>query len=125
MIQEELVAATYLRKAESEVLESKELSLMYQKLEILPGFGAVTALTVLLELGDYTRFRSAEAIAKFCGVVPKAYESGQIKSKGHINRHSNKYLRVALYNTSAVLINRCQRDSDLGEFAYRQAKVRK
>jgi len=119
-----MIAATYLRKAETEVIDNPKLSIIYQRLCVMPGFGPVSSLTILLELGDYTRFTSWEAMAKFCGVIPKIHESGEMKAKGHINRHSNKYLRGVLYQVAGVLINRSRRDSDLTEFAYRQSKVR-
>ena len=73
-----------------------ELNAKYTELLGIPGFGSVTALTVLLELGDYTRFHGWKQMAKFCGVVPLEEDTGNDIGKRHINRFSNPNLRYAL-----------------------------
>jgi transposase len=126
-LQEEIIAASFLRKAETMVLNSRNSGLdhAYQRVRMITGVGGVSALTIVLELGNYYRFETWKALAKYCGVVPMIYQSGQYQSKGHVNRFSNKYLRRTLTQTAAVLINRSNRDTDLSRFAHRQYRVRK
>ena len=123
-LHEDLIALSFLQNAESLVLEDMDLTDAYQRLKQLPGMGSVGSLTVLLELGDYRRFKNWRSLAKYCGVVPLGYESGETKWRGHINRFSNKFLRTALYQAAGVLINRSKQDSDIAKFAYRQYRIR-
>ncbi|MCK5603014.1 IS110 family transposase [Candidatus Pacearchaeota archaeon] len=118
------LAATYLRRTEQLVLEDSEFRQNYKALLSIPGFGAVTALTVLVELGDYHRFQNWKAMAKFCGVVPTIHQTGEFKARGHINRYSNKFLRKVLSQAGGVLVNRATKDSDLTRFAYNQFRLK-
>ena len=49
-------------------------------LETMPGWGKLTALTVLAELGDYRRFRSRGAVSSFAGSGRKT-DAGRMKSR--------------------------------------------
>lgn len=90
----------------------------------MPGFGVITTLTILTEVGDFTRFYNANSFVKFCGVVPKIEQSGEHQKRGKVNRFTNKFLRYVLSQAAGRLINRKQRDTDLGDFAYRQRFIR-
>lgn len=114
----------FLTRAESLVLKNSELQGHYKHLFQIPGFGAITALTVITEIGDYSRFDTSKAFVKFCGVIPTVMQSGEMKSKGHVNRFTNKYLRYALTQAGGVLIGKKNRTTDLGDFAYRQYYIR-
>ena len=121
---EDTVACAYLRQAEQLVVQLPELQEKYLQLTSIPGLGSVSALTVLLELGDYRRFAKWKALAKYCGVVPLTVESGEAKAKGHINRYSNANLRVVLTQAASVLIGRQGHETDLGQYAYQQRHLR-
>ncbi len=114
----------FLTRAESLVLKDPELQKYYKRFFQIPGFGAITALTMITEIGDYTRFNTSKAFVKFCGVIPTIEQSGDIKAKGHINRFTNKYLRYVLTQAGGILISRKNRTTDLGEYAYRQRYIR-
>ncbi len=126
LLQEEANAAFFLHTAESLILKNpdSELKNAYQRLNLIPGIGGVSALTILIELGNYYRFDSWKALAKYCGVVPLLYQSGLSSSKGHVNKFSNKFLRKALVQAATTLITRISKEHDLGEFAYRQYKIK-
>ena len=64
-LNEDLVCGVILTWAEHLVQSAPELNAKYTQILGIPGFGSVTALTVLLELGDYTRFRGWKQLAKF------------------------------------------------------------
>jgi transposase len=123
LLYEEAQAASFLVKVESLALKNQELAEGYQKLLQIPGFGPVSALTVLLELGDYNRFANWKSLAKYCGVVPTIHKSGTIDIKGHINRHTNSYLRKAFTQVAGILINRVHRDTDLARYAHLQFRI--
>jgi transposase len=109
-----------LTRAEELILTNKGLALHYECLLSVPGFGTITVLTLLTELGDYSRFGNCAGFTKFCGVVPGISQSGNTKVKGHINRFSNKIIRTALCQAAGSVINRKDQTTDLGKFAFRQ-----
>lgn len=121
----ESACASYLIRAEQYILGNQELSETYRKLLQIPSFGAVTALTLVGELGDYRRFSKWQAFTKYCGVVPIVDQSGERKVKGHVNKFTNAHLRKVLTQAAASLINIARRDSDLGKYAHYQYRVRK
>ncbi len=125
LFQEQVVAVSYIRKAEKYILNTPKLVKQYQKLSAIPGMGVISAITILLELGDYTRFKNAKAFAKYCGTSPLIDESGEHKKRGNLNRFSNAHLRNAFSSAARVLVNRCSRDSDLAIYAHKQFRIMK
>jgi len=117
--------ALLLTRAENRVIKDTLLKRNYQKLLQIPGFGPITVLTILTEIGDYTRFKSIDAFVKFCGVIPTIDHSGEHQKRGHINRFTNKHLRYVLSQAAGRVINRKARDSDLGDYAYKQRYIKK
>jgi len=68
-------------------------------LEILitmPGWGKLTALTVLAELGDYRRFRNRSSVSCFAGLVPSSKRSDKSCRYGKISRRGSAALRRIL-----------------------------
>lgn len=62
----------------------------------VPGVGPITALTVIAEVGDFSRFPKAEKLASFAGLVPKQRSSGEKVRLGGITHAGSKYLRTTL-----------------------------
>lgn len=119
-LHERRVASILLVRSERYILKDDELYADYIALHMIPGVSSVSAITILLELGDYRRFSGIDAFVKFCGVVPTVFESAEYRSKGHINRFTNKYLRKTLTQCASILLNARNRHTDLGDYAYRQ-----
>lgn len=65
-------------------------------LRTMPGVGPLTSLTVLAELGDFTRFKSRAAASNYAGLVPVMRDSNQKHFGGHITRRGPAHLRAAL-----------------------------
>jgi transposase len=65
-------------------------------LQTMPGIGLLTALTILAELGDRTRFRSRAAVANYAGLVPRQRSSDQKSWSGGITRQGPSHLRAML-----------------------------
>lgn len=57
-------------------------------LDAMPGIGFITAVTLIAEMGDFSRFRTPKAFVAFFGVDPTVKESG--KFKGNQNRMSKR-----------------------------------
>lgn len=117
-------SAIFIHEAERQILHIPSLANHYQHMRIIPGFSSSTILTVLTEIGDYSRFRNSNAFCKFCGVVPSIQQSGNYSAKGHVNRFTNKHLRSALTQAAAAVIGRPNRNTDIGAFAYKQRYLR-
>jgi len=111
------LAATYLQETEKWVFQNNDLKEAYLKLRQIPAMGSVAALTTLTELGDYHRFNTWKALAKYAGVTPTVYQSGEMKSKGHVNRFTNPRMRRVLTQMAGVLINMSKNDNDLARYA--------
>jgi transposase len=69
-------------------------------LDTMPGWGKLTALTVLAELGDYRRFRCRGAVSCFAGLVPSSKRSDKSCRYGRITRRGSRYLRTILVEAS-------------------------
>ena len=67
-----------------------------KRLMTMPGVGPITALTVIAEAGDFSRFQKAEKLASFAGLVPKQRSSGGTVRLGGITHLGSKYLRTIM-----------------------------
>lgn len=121
---DEILGASLLVQVETKILENPDFASAYRQLLAVPGFGSISALTILTELGDYHRFTNWEQMAKFAGVVPQIGKSADVVHKGHINRYSNGILRQSLCQVATVLINRADKSFDLGAFAFQQYHIK-
>jgi len=67
-------------------------------LRSIPGVGAITAWTLLAEVGDFARFPSAKQLAAFAGVCPTFRHSGTSQNgPGRMSRAGNPTIRKLLY----------------------------
>jgi transposase len=65
-------------------------------LRTLPGVGEFTALVMLAEIGDITRFGSARKLASWAGLTPTVRGSDLTVRHGHISKQGSAWLRWAL-----------------------------
>lgn len=121
---EEVLGAALIVQVEQKILAAPDFAEAYRQLLQITGFGSISALTVLTEIGDYRRFTSWNQLAKYAGVVPQIGNSAEVKHKGHINRYSNGILRHVLCQIATILINRADRSTDLGRYADLQFHVK-
>ena len=66
------------------------------------GIGALTAVTILAELGDCTRFSSSRQAVRYAGLDITVYQSDRHRAPGHISRQGPPALRWALYEAAQV-----------------------
>jgi transposase len=66
------------------------------------GIGELTAITILAELGDCTRFSSSRQAVRYAGMDITVYQSDQRRAPGHISRQGPPALRWALYEAAQV-----------------------
>jgi len=74
--------------------------------EHLPSVGPQTALTLLCELGDVTRFHSRRAIASYAGLVPRVSQSAEKSHHGRLTKRGSRELRWILSQWAVRLLAR-------------------
>ena len=62
----------------------------------LPGIGPFTALVILAEIGDVSRFASARKLASWAGLTPSVRGSDRVAHYGHISKQGSAWLRFVL-----------------------------
>jgi transposase len=78
-------------------------------LQSIPGIGVISAMELLLELQDVSRFRRAEQLAAYVGLTPSQYSSADKVCMGHhITGIGKNTLRSLLVEASLTLIRKEQ-----------------
>jgi transposase len=75
-------------------------------LKTIPGIGCLSAMEILVELQDITRFQTADEIAAYLGLTPSQYSSGEYIRMGHITHAGNDRARTTLVESSWILIGK-------------------
>jgi len=74
----------------------------------IPGVGPITAITIMSEGGDLSKFPSAKHLASYAGVNPRLKESGtSLRGRPKMSKSGSSALRKALY-MSAMAGIRCE-----------------
>ena len=71
-----------------------------QLLMTFPGIGIITALTIISEVDDFSRFSSGKKLASFAGLVPRQRSSGESIRYGSITHAGSASLRTSLVETA-------------------------
>jgi transposase len=66
------------------------------------GIGALTAVTILAELGDCRRFSSSRQAVRYSGLDITVHASDQRRAPGHLSRQGPPALRWALFEAAQV-----------------------
>ncbi len=73
----------------------------------IPGIGLLTAMSILRELEDIGRFKNADHLASYIGLVPSCHTSGQGEDQnGQMTSRAHGYLRRALVESAWVAARR-------------------
>lgn len=67
----------------------------YEAVQTIPGVGRVLGAIFVAEIGDISRFRSAEALCSWAGLTPKHRESDTKVIRGPITKMGSKLVRWA------------------------------
>ena len=81
------------------------------------GVGPFTALGMMGEIGEITRFAKDKKLHSYAGVVPKTFDTGDFSGKGHLPQRCNKRLRylAVLAAQSAARSNKPSKAKDTYE----------
>jgi transposase len=70
------------------------------KLRCLRGVETLTALALVVEIGDFDRFATAEEFMAFVGLVPAEHSSGEKRRQGSITKVGNSHVRRLLVESA-------------------------
>jgi transposase len=63
---------------------------------VLPGIGKLTAMTLVAEIGDITRFPTARKLCAWAGLTPAVRNSDRKVRHGHITKQGSPWVRWVL-----------------------------
>jgi transposase len=75
-------------------------------LRTLPGVGPILGATIWLEIGDVRRFRTAQNLALYAGLVPMVQSSGGKTWRGPVPKSCNQYLKWTFVEAANVVVAR-------------------
>ncbi|WP_028492586.1 IS110 family transposase [Thioalkalivibrio sp. ALE19] len=79
-----------------EALPHWSLAPVAEGLMAMRGIGLISAMTILAELGDISRFDSPRQLMAYLGLVPSEHSSGSSRRQGGITRTGNGHVRRVL-----------------------------
>jgi transposase len=98
---------TKIRSIEKRILAKTKLSPQFVILNTIPGIGNILGLTIMLEVGDISRFAKAGNYSSYCRCV-KSERTSNKKKKGEGNRkNGNKYLSWAYVEAAHFAMRYC------------------
>jgi transposase len=74
-----------------------------QRLLTMPGVGLTLAVVIALEVGDVTRFATAEKLASYAGTTPRVHASGGKTRFGPARPDVNRYLKWAFVEAANAI----------------------
>ena len=83
-----------------QVADSEPYREPVRRLCCLRGIRSLSALTLLVEVGDFRRFPTAAAFMAFTGLVPSERSSGERTQRGSITKTGNAHLRRVLVESA-------------------------
>lgn len=108
-----------IRKVSSELERRAGESEDAKLLMTIPGVGHFSALLILAEIDDISRFGDAEKLCSYAGLVPSLHQSGNTAYRGHITKQGSGLLRWVLQESVWKHVNY---DTRLAHFFHRLAR---
>ena len=87
-----------------------ELKALVARLMCIHGIGFVIASALVLEVGDFTRFKNGQSLASYLGLVPTENSSGEKDVKGKITKAGNGHLRRLMVEGASAYSRRSRLD---------------
>jgi transposase len=76
------------------------LRAVVEGLQALRGVARLTATTIAIEIGSFSRFQTAKQLMAYCGVVPSEHSSGGTRRQGAITKTGNAHVRRVLFESA-------------------------
>ena len=92
----------------------------FAAVQTLPGIGPILGAVLVAEIGDVTRFGSADQLTCWAGMTPKHHESDTTVHRGRITKQGSRLVRWAAVES----VQRLSKTTYLGQFRDRVEKRR-
>lgn len=89
-----------LERAVAETAERGPWRELVARLRCLRGIDTLTALGIVVEIGDFERFHSAAELMAFVGLVPSEHSSGERRRQASITKVGNAHVRRLLVESA-------------------------
>jgi transposase len=93
-------------KSIKELSETQRYSTNTGLLLTIPSIGLLTAMILLTEMGDISRFERLDELCSYCGIVPNCHSSGENESIGGLSRRGNGILKKVLIECAWVAVKK-------------------
>ncbi|MNW53105.1 Transposase IS116/IS110/IS902 family protein [compost metagenome] len=106
------------KRLETEILNQATVGAkaeIIQVIQSLRGVARLTAVTIVAELGTFTRFRSPAQLMAYLGLVPREYSSGQSVKRGGMTKTGNRHMRRVIVEAAWSYRHRPAVKRDLAE----------
>ncbi len=111
-------------KTEGRLREATEDDPVVRRLMEQKGVGPVTAWVLRAYIGDFSRFKTAKQLSRYCGLSPCNASSGAKVADAGLIKGCNKLLRLTVVQAAHRLIRTVERWSDLAEALEKRGKHR-
>jgi transposase len=109
--------AVHLDQAAALIQRAAEQSEACQRLDAIPGIGALTATALIAAIGNGAAFRKGREFAAWVGLVPREHSTGGKQKLLGISKRGNSYLRkLFVQGARAVLKYRDKQSSGLSSW---------
>jgi transposase len=97
-----------IKRIEKTVCSQVKMRKEFEMLLTMPGIGLILGLTIMLEVGDISRFRSVGNYSSYCRCVGSKKTSNGKKKGENNKRNGNKYLAWAYVEAANFAARYCQ-----------------
>lgn len=107
------------------MIEIGETFPVFKYLCSIPGIAQPSAIRIIAEIGDISRFDNANQINAFIGIDLRHYESGLFTGSDTISKRGNKIARKLLYQCIFQIVKTCtltHRKCHIADYYYYQTK---
>jgi transposase len=86
--------------------QTEEYQTQVRLLRTIPGISTLTAMILLTELQEISRFRSLDELASYVGLIPDTRSSGETEHTGDITQRRHAQLRASLVEAAWVAVRK-------------------
>ena len=87
---------------EREIPLTREQAENLKLLITMPGVGKISAMTILSEIGQISRFKTAKSLCNWAGLTPRVRKSDAVVRHGKISKQGSAHLRSAMGQAALV-----------------------
>ena len=93
-----------INKIKKSLMDELKETLLFKKINSIPGFGDFSTALFLAEVGDITRFDNVHQFISFLGIDSVTSQSGVSSYHGPISKTGSKFGRTILFNVVTTII---------------------